>query len=569
MLAKLFIISICIYTIRCAPQYSIGEIKHKVDARRWLHKYGYTDTYREKIAMSKLADNIKQLQKWAYLPVTGNLDEATLAKMTEARCGLRDPAIKIETSKKKRYNHQGTSWWPLFDKTGKKALKWTLLNENNDGMSRETILKVMRQAFNYWEEVTDVDFEEVPKSKVDTSDEYKKDNIEILVSFVFRDHGDFYDFDGEGGTLAHAFYPLNNLKFSGDVHFDDDEFYTYQSEHGRNLLWIATHELGHSLGLEHSNVREAVMYPWYTKYKPGFKLHDDDVLGIQSLYGSRTSPKTTAATTTKSSTTTKAVVTTTTTTTTTPRPVKQCPKGGDITAIYYSSRYGQYFAYSVDHKLYLLGYQNSIPELSRFGYIRQSTVPDVINAILPLSKDTQAIFAGSKFYIFKDLSYQQASYSIHGDGPTHSQLNLKFPTSVKTVDAAITWYRNGRTYFFTGEEYWRYNNQGKRFDAGYPKPIRGNWKGLPGKVDAAFSSGDMKKTFFIIGKRYYLFDDSKIEVKDDYDIKEFLQCEGGSTSGSLAIGGISVGRKRNSKGKRKGSKGRRREGKGRRREGKP
>ena len=39
------------------------------------------------------------------------------------------------------------------------------------------------------------------------------------------------------------------------------------------------------MGLEHSDVRDAIMYPWYTKYQPGFKLKYDDILGIQTLYG--------------------------------------------------------------------------------------------------------------------------------------------------------------------------------------------------------------------------------------------------------------------------------------------
>ena len=47
----------------------------------------------------------------------------------------------------------------------------------------------------------------------------------------------------------------------------------------------ASHELGHSLGLAHSNVRGSVMSPFYTPYKNGLKLHSDDIEGIQSLYG--------------------------------------------------------------------------------------------------------------------------------------------------------------------------------------------------------------------------------------------------------------------------------------------
>ena len=39
------------------------------------------------------------------------------------------------------------------------------------------------------------------------------------------------------------------------------------------------------IGLAYSSNRDAVMYPWYTAYNPDMKLLDDDVLGIQTLYG--------------------------------------------------------------------------------------------------------------------------------------------------------------------------------------------------------------------------------------------------------------------------------------------
>ena len=72
---------------------------------------------------------------------------------------------------------------------------------------------------------------------------------------------------------------------SGDAHFDDGERFTIGVKDGINLDWVAVHEFGHSLGLEHSNVRESIMYPWYKGYKANIELTYDDIQGIQALYG--------------------------------------------------------------------------------------------------------------------------------------------------------------------------------------------------------------------------------------------------------------------------------------------
>lgn len=85
-----------------------------------------------------------------------------------------------------------------------------------------------------------------------------------------------------GRVLAHAFFPP-----FGDTHFDEDEGWVVNRT-GVDYFTVAAHEFGHALGLGHSEIRQALMAPFYTGYNPNFELNSDDIAGIQALYGNYT-----------------------------------------------------------------------------------------------------------------------------------------------------------------------------------------------------------------------------------------------------------------------------------------
>ena len=73
---------------------------------------------------------------------------------------------------------------------------------------------------------------------------------------------------------------------AGDIHFDDDEIWSLHGQQGTtDLLWTSLHEIGHAIGLEHSEKMNAIMWPWFEGFQPGLTLRQDDISGIQSIYG--------------------------------------------------------------------------------------------------------------------------------------------------------------------------------------------------------------------------------------------------------------------------------------------
>ncbi|KAK3606464.1 hypothetical protein CHS0354_041410 [Potamilus streckersoni] len=199
----------------------------------------------------------------ASLPVTGELNQETLHKMEQPRCGVADIS---ENS-------------PLNFVTGPRKWPKTLLTWRISTYSKTSKLTEFQQrdaierGLNIWAKHTPLRFQYQTLGRAD-----------LNFKFGVRYHGDSDKFDGDGGVLAHATLPTD-----GEIHFDDEEMWLLGQEaqsKGAELYIVAAHEIGHALGLDHTKVQGALMAPMYV-YSSNLQLHSDDISGIQFLYGKR------------------------------------------------------------------------------------------------------------------------------------------------------------------------------------------------------------------------------------------------------------------------------------------
>ena len=139
--------------------------------------------------------------------------------------------------------------------------------------------EVIRQAFGLWAAETPLTFSEVSNEA----------DADMVIGWAAGDHGDGDPFDGPGDVLAHASFPNPYDGRQVFLHFDDDERWVNSDTDNVDLLTVAAHEIGHTLGLAHSSDPNALMFPSYAG--PHRSLDVDDIEGARSLYGVTSNPQ--------------------------------------------------------------------------------------------------------------------------------------------------------------------------------------------------------------------------------------------------------------------------------------
>ncbi|KAL2093827.1 hypothetical protein ACEWY4_011139 [Coilia grayii] len=508
------------------------------NAESWLRKYGYLSQASQQMSTMQsaqiLLNAVSEMQRFYGLDVTGKMDQATIDAMKRPRCGVPDRFVQSDegATRRKRFVLTGQKW-------DKAKLTYSLLN-HTPKIGKERSFDALRKAFQVWEKVTPLRFDEIPHKDIKNGSQGEPD---ILVLFASGFHGDMSLFDGEGGSLAHAFFPGPGM--GGDTHFDLDEPWTLdrQDEQGVDLFLVAVHEFGHALGLEHSNNPSAIMAPFYQWMSTDrFSLHQDDLDGIHEIYGHPVHDSTPATPTRPSdrepditSTVARRVTpkprprptqpwvppVAPTRRTYRPRPTERsdgappdiCDGNFDTVAMLRGEMFvfkGRWF-WRVRRNKVLDNYPMPIS-------VFWTGLPNNIDAAYERHDGKFVFFKGSQYWVFREADVE----------PGYPQDLFRYGQGIPTdrIDTAVWWEPAGYTYFFRGDRYWRFREETRTVDQGYPKPVS-VWNGVPDSIKGAFLSDDGAYTYFYKGTEYWRLDNTKLRVDPGYPrsiIKDFMGC---------------------------------------------
>lgn len=464
----------------------------------WLSRYGYLPPPDPRTSRLQTKEGIEKairvMQRFGGVPETGILDDHTLGLMSKPRCSLPDivgSEDMLRKRRRRRYALSGLKW-------DKKQLTWSIHNYPSPATSPQMtdhglVDNIMTYALKAWSDATPLQFRKVPSESAGGVPA----GGDIRVSFARLLHDDGYPFDGEGGTLAHAFFPSGD-EVAGDTHFDDHEKWSFRGDSSStiDLFTVAVHEFGHALGLSHSSTDPSIMRPYYqgpVEDILNYQLSLDDKMAIQQLYGEQDDaaagnpdlPRLPSPPP--------------------PRPTKhfdtsfqkRCQGGFDAVA----NIRGEVFFFKGEH-FWRTKRDGSLISLNPARitnfWMGLPSSPFKIDAVYERKADSRIVFfIGSKYWVFKDtqvLSGYPKPLSDWG-------MRTKKGEPLDKVEAAFIWDHNGKTYVFSRGEYWRFSEVrtggqvSRQLDADFPRDSS-LWKGVPTDMDDIISWGDGDTYFF-------------------------------------------------------------------------